>query len=109
MNTEQPIIQSPLNKTRADKWIFLFNMPQPLMRLNKTTLNISKDAIIILEKNKNINNGDLALFSINDIFYIRKYFKNDKTVVLSHINSQYEPIIVTDSSDLKIYGKIIIP
>lgn len=69
---------------------------------------ISKDAIIILEKNKNINNGDLALLSINDIFYIRKYFKNDKTVVLSHINSQYEPIIVTDSSDLKIYGKIVV-
>lgn len=45
MNTEQPIIQSPLNKTRADKWIFLFNMPQPLMRLNKTTLNISKESV----------------------------------------------------------------
>lgn len=69
---------------------------------------ISKDAIIILEKNKNIKNGDLALFSINDIFYVRKYFANDKTIVLSHVNSQYEPIIVNDSSDLKIYGKVVV-
>lgn len=69
---------------------------------------ISKDSIVILEKSKNIKNGDLAVFSINNIFYIRRFFEKDKTIVLSHINSSYDPIIITNSSDFKTYGKLVI-
>lgn len=70
MNTEQPIIQSPLNKTRADKWIFLFNMPQPLMRLNKTTLNISKESV-------NKNSVQFALSKLKFLILPLKQFHND--------------------------------
>lgn len=70
MKTEQPIIQSPLNKTRADKWIFLFNMPQPLMRLNKTTLNISKESVNKIQFN-------LLLARLKFLILQLKRFHND--------------------------------
>ena len=69
---------------------------------------ISKDAIVILEKSKNIQNGDLAVFSIDDIFYIRRFFEKDNVIILSHINSSYEPIIVTNSTNFNIHGKLVV-
>ena len=69
---------------------------------------ISKDAIVILEKTKNIQNGDLAVFSIDDIFYIRRFFEKDNVIILSHINSSYEPIIVTNSTNFNIHGKLVV-
>lgn len=33
-STTQPIIQSRLNKTRIDKWVFLFNVPEPMKKMN---------------------------------------------------------------------------
>lgn len=81
MNTKQPIIQSPLNKTRADKWIFLFNMPQPLMRLNKTTLNISKESV-----NKNSVQFALSKIKIPDITIkaISQRYASGNVYVSSH-------------------------
>ena len=69
---------------------------------------ISKNAIVILEKTKNIQNGDLAVFSIDDIFYIRRFFEKDNVIILSHINSSYEPIIVTNSTNFNIHGKLVL-
>lgn len=69
---------------------------------------ISKNAIAILEKTKNIQNGDLAVFSIDDIFYIRRFFEKDNVIILSHINSSYEPIIVTNSTNFNIHGKLVV-
>jgi len=69
---------------------------------------ISKNAIVILEKTKNIQNGDLAVFSIDDIFYIRRFFEKDNVIILSHINSSYEPIIVTNSTNFNIHGKLVV-
>lgn len=69
---------------------------------------ISKDAIVILEKTKNIQNGDLAVFSIDDVFYIRRFFEKDNVIILSHINSSYEPIIVTNSTNFNIHGKLVV-
>ena len=69
---------------------------------------ISKDAIVILEKTKNIQNGDLAVFSIDNVFYMRRFFEKNKTIILSHIDSSYEPIIITSSSNFKTYGKLVV-
>ena len=69
---------------------------------------IYKDSIVILEKTKNIKNGDLAVFSIDDIFYIRRFFEKDNVIILSHINSSYEPIIVTNSTNFNIHGKLVV-
>ena len=69
---------------------------------------ISKDAIVILEKTKNIQNGDLAVFSIDDIFYIRRFFEKDNVIILSHMYSSYEPIIVTNSTNFNIHGKLVV-
>ena len=69
---------------------------------------ISKNAIVILEKTKNIKNGDLAVFSIDNVFYMRRFFEKNKTIILSHIDSSYEPIIITSSSNFKTYGKLVV-
>ena len=69
---------------------------------------ISKNAIIILEKNYNLNNGDLVVVSLNNEFYIRRYFEKNNFIVFNHINSVYEPIILEKSSDFKIYGKLAV-
>ncbi len=69
---------------------------------------IYKDSIVILEKTKNIKNGDLAVFSIDNVFYMRRFFEKNKTIILSHIDSSYEPIIITSSSNFKTYGKLVV-
>ena len=79
-----------------------------IMKEDTLTPLISKDAIVILEKTKNIQNGDLAVFSIDDIFYIRRFFEKDNVIILSHINSSYEPIIVTNSTNFNIHGKLVV-
>ena len=60
------------------------------------------------EKTKNIKNGDLAVFSIDNVFYMRRFFEKNKTIILSHIDSSYEPIIITSSSNFKTYGKLVV-
>lgn len=69
---------------------------------------IYNDSIVILEKTKNIKNGDLAVFSIDNVFYMRRFFEKNKTIILSHIDSSYEPIIITSSSNFKTYGKLVV-
>ena len=69
---------------------------------------IYKDSIVVLEKTKNIKNGDLAVFSIDNVFYMRRFFEKNKTIILSHIDSSYEPIIITSSSNFKTYGKLVV-
>lgn len=40
----QPVIQSRLNKTRIDKWVFLFNLPEAMKKMN-TANKVAKGTI----------------------------------------------------------------
>lgn len=77
--------------------------------INDGTLRplISENAIVILEKNKSLNNGDIGVFGIDDKILVRKYFKKENGTILYYDDSSHEPIIA-ESDTLKIYGKIVI-
>lgn len=69
---------------------------------------ISQNSIIILDKNKELNNGDMGVFNVNGTFYIRKYLKKDAVTVLYSDTFLCEPVVVTANDDFKAYGKVLI-
>lgn len=69
---------------------------------------ISKNGIAIIEKTMEIKNGETGVFSINETFYVKKYLKNENTVVLYHNSLPSEPIIVSQNENLKFHGKLVI-
>lgn len=69
---------------------------------------LSKDAIAILEKTKEIINGETGLFSLNNEFLIRKYLQKETTIILHDDRFPNEPIVITEKDDFKFYGKIVI-
>jgi len=75
------------------------NAMYPLIPINST---------VFFESNNSYNNGEIICFSINnekDNFMIRKYFIKDKLIILTPLNSEFEPI-VCNLSDIKIFGKV---
>ena len=67
-----------------------------------------KDAIVIVEKTKEIDNGETGLFSINNEFFIRKYLQKETINILYDDRFPSEPIIVIEKDDFKFYGKIVV-
>ncbi len=69
---------------------------------------LSKDAIVIIEKTKEIINGETGLFFLNNEFLIRKFLQKETTCVLHDDRFPNEPIIIMEKDDFKLYGKIVI-
>jgi len=64
---------------------------------------------IIVKKQDNADNGDIAICTYNKKTIVKKYFKSKNTILLESFNKKTEPypIIVEDEKKLKINGIMV--
>lgn len=65
------------------------------------------DDIIIVHKQDDVENGQVAIVLINDEATVKKIIKHDDCVELVAFNSYYPPKRLTKSDNFKIIGKVI--
>jgi len=62
--------------------------------------------ILIIRKQSEVENEIIALISLNSKLAIKKIIKQNKHIILQSTNSDYCPILVKESDDFKIIGKV---
>lgn len=67
---------------------------------------IEMDDILIIRKQSEVENGIIALVSLNNELVIKRIIKQNKHIILHSTNSDYSPILVKESDDFKIIGKV---
>ena len=75
---------------------------------NKNTIGerIEKDNIVIIRKQNNVDNGTLSLICINNDIIIKRVIKQNKHIILQSTNLECPPILVKETDDFSIIGKI---
>ena len=63
--------------------------------------------IIYVHRQDTLEDGEIGIFSLDGNAYCKKLQKNKKGTALISINKKYEPIPVTESSNLIVFGKVI--
>ena len=73
---------------------------------NMTCKGIEMGDILIIRKQSEVENDIIALISLNNELAIKKIIKQNKHIILQSTNSDYCPILVKESDDFKIIGKV---
>ena len=63
--------------------------------------------IVWIQKTQDLNSGDIGLFYLDGMTYCKKLIRNSNEIKLVSINPCYNPIIVTENSHLKVYGRVV--
>ena len=66
-----------------------------------------EDDIIIVHKQDDVENGQVAIILINDEATVKKVIKHDDYIELVAFNSYYPPKKLTKDDNFKIIGKVI--
>ena len=59
-----------------------------------------------IEQTETLENGDIGLFFLDGMTYIKEYLANSFGTFLVSLNAEYQPIKVGEFSTFKIFGKI---
>lgn len=62
--------------------------------------------ILIIRKQSDLENGIIALISLNNEFAIKRIIKQNKHIILQSTNSDYSPILVKETDNFNIIGKV---
>ena len=62
--------------------------------------------ILIIRKQSEVENEIIALISLNNELAIKRIVKQNKHIILQSTNPDYSPILVKESDDFKIIGKV---
>lgn len=62
--------------------------------------------ILIIRKQSDLENGIIALISLNNELAIKRIVKQNKHIILQSINSDHSPILVKKTNDFNIIGKV---
>ena len=71
-----------------------------------THKGIEEGDILILRKQSKIENGIVALISLNKEISIKKISKQNKDIILQSANLEYPPILVRETDDFNMIGKV---
>lgn len=67
---------------------------------------IFQDDIVFIKKQDCLQNGEIGAVLINSEATLKKFYKNDDTVILQAENDKYQPMIYTNG-DIRILGKLV--
>ena len=56
---------------------------------------------LLVEPNKSVENGNIVLAELGDEKTVKKFYQSDSQVILQPLNPNYDPIIISDQSDLE--------
>jgi repressor LexA len=71
-----------------------------------TCKSIEIGDILIIRKQNDLENGIIALVSLNNELAIKRIVKQNKHIILKSTNSDCCPVLVKESDDFKIIGKV---
>jgi len=71
-----------------------------------TCKRIEMGDILIIRKQSEVENDITALISLNNELAIKRIIKQNKHIILQSNNSDYCPVLVKESDDFKIIGKV---
>lgn len=64
-------------------------------------------AVVVVHKQSTANNGDIVLVAHNGTQYFRYYKTNGQTKYLAAANGEIPPVIIGESDDFIILGKVV--
>jgi len=67
---------------------------------------IFQDDIVFIRKQENLENGEIGAILIEDEATLKKFYKENDTIILQAENDFYKPIILTNG-DVRILGKLV--
>jgi len=73
---------------------------------NMTSKSIKEDDILIIKKQSDVENGTIALISLNNEIAIQRIVKQNKYIILQSINLEHSPILVKETDNFNIIGKV---
>lgn len=63
--------------------------------------------IVWVHKQETIEHGDIGIFLLNEDAYCKKFMYTSDGIKLISLNPVYEPIQITETSDLRVFGKVV--
>ena len=67
---------------------------------------IFPEDIVFIRKQDHLENGDIGAVLIEENATLKKFYKQDNTIILQSENDMYKPIILTNGN-VKILGKLV--
>lgn len=67
---------------------------------------IFPDDIVFIRKQETLENGEIGAILIENEATLKKFYRNNGTIVLQSENDKYQPIILTNG-DVRILGKLV--
>jgi repressor LexA len=68
---------------------------------------IPDKSTIIIDTNSNVLSEDVGVFIVNNELLIRRFLERNGSKLLIADNSSFYPIIINESDDFHVVGKII--
>ena len=66
------------------------------------------EELVWIEKTEALETGDIGLFFLDGLTYIKKYVVNNAGTFLVSLNAKYKPLEVGEFSTFKIFGKLAV-
>lgn len=63
--------------------------------------------IVWVQKQDTLNNGEIGIFFLDGNAYCKKLQDDEKGLYLISLNSNYDPIAITENQTFKIFGKVV--
>lgn len=67
---------------------------------------IFQDDIVFIRKQENLENGEIGAILIEDSATLKKFYKENDTIILQAENDMYKPMIFTNGN-IRILGKLV--
>ncbi len=68
--------------------------------------NINNGDIAFIRKQPNLESGEIGAVLIDDSATLKKFYKDDETIILQSENKEYKPMIY-NNGDIQILGKLV--
>ncbi|BAI79970.1 SOS-response transcriptional repressor [Deferribacter desulfuricans SSM1] len=68
---------------------------------------IFDEDLVLVELTKELKNGDIGVFRLNGEVTVKTYYYNRNSIILKPENPFYENIIVEETDDFEIIGKVV--
>ena len=63
--------------------------------------------IVWVQKQETLNNGEIGIFFLDGNAYCKKLQDDEKGLYLISLNSNYDPIAITENQTFKVFGKVV--
>jgi SOS-response transcriptional repressor LexA len=67
---------------------------------------IQEDDYLVVDKGLNVKSGNITLVQIDNEFTIKRYFKEQKTIILKCDNPSFKDILITEDTDFFLCGVV---